>query len=90
MLDTDGVQLAVVDVVLAGGAVHVALVQLNPESVACRLDVLPHVGAPAGEVDALEAGVEARCTSEVKKTLPQQLSPTINQNTYHSEPTKEP
>ena len=69
MLDTDGNELAVVDVVLAGGAVHVALVQLDPESVPCRLDVLSHVGAPAGKVDALEAGVESRCASGVENTL---------------------
>ena len=69
MLDADGDELAVVDVVLAGGAVHVALVQLNPESVPRRLDVFSHVGTPAGKVDALEAGVESRCTSGVENTL---------------------
>ena len=65
MLDTDSVELAVVDVVLAGGAVHVALVQLDPEPVARGLDVLSHVGTPASKVDALEAGVKSGCTSEV-------------------------
>ena len=68
MLYTNSVELAVVDIVLAGGTVHVALVKLNPESVPCRLDVLSHVGSPAGKVDALEAGVESGCTSEVKNT----------------------
>ena len=68
MLDTDGMELAVVDIVLAGGAVDIALVQLNPEAVTGRLDVLSHVGTPAGKVDALEAGVESGCTSEEKKT----------------------
>ena len=68
MLDTDGVELAVVDIVLAGGAVDIALVQLDPETVPGRLDVLSHVGTPAGKVDALEAGVESGCTSEEKKT----------------------
>ena len=64
MLYADGVELAIVDIVLAGGAVHVALVELNPKPVACRLDMLSHVGAPAGKVDALEAGVESGRTSE--------------------------
>ena len=64
MLDADGVELAVVDIVLAGGTVHVALVKLNPESVPCRLDMLSHVGTPAGKVDALETGVESGCTSK--------------------------
>ena len=76
MLDTDGVELAVVDVVLAGGAVHVALVQLNPKSVPRRLDVFPHVGTPAGKVDALETGVESGCTSEVKKHSQHLIYPT--------------
>ena len=67
MLDADGVELAVVDVVLARGAVHVALVQLNPEPVARGLDVLAHVGTPASKVDALQAGVESGCTSEATK-----------------------
>jgi len=69
MLDTDGVELAVVDVVLAGGAVHVALVQLDPESVACGLDMLAHVGTPASKVDALQAGVESGCTSVTVVTV---------------------
>ena len=68
MLDTDGMELAIVDIVLAGGAVDIALVQLDPEAVPGRLDVLSHVGTPAGKVDALEARVESGCTSEEKKT----------------------
>ena len=76
MLYADGVQLPVVDIVLAGGAVHVALVQLNPKPVPRRLDVFPHVGTPAGKVDALEAGVKSGCTSEVKNLTNPQISDT--------------
>ena len=67
VLDADGVELVVVDVVLTGGAVHVALLQLYPEPVPGRLDVLSHVGTPAGKVDALEAGVQSGCTPEVSR-----------------------
>ena len=63
MLYADGDEFAVVDIVLAGSAVHVALVQLDPESVPCRLDVLSHVGAPAGKVDALDTLIPV-CSGE--------------------------
>ena len=85
MLHTNSVELAVVDIVLAGGTVHVALVKLNPESVPCRLDVLSHVGSPAGKVDALEAGVQSGCTPEVSRQCAINLE-IVCQKYYGAEP----
>ena len=40
VLLADGHELAIVDVVAAGGAVHVTVLQVHPQPVAAALDVL--------------------------------------------------
>ena len=64
VLDADTVELAVMDIILAGCAVDVALVKFNPELVSGRLHVLAHTFSPAGKVDALETRVESGGTSK--------------------------
>ena len=60
VLLTDGQELSVVDVVLAGGAVDVAILQVHPKPVAAGLGVLLHAPPPAREVNAGQTGVEPR------------------------------
>ena len=64
VLNANTVELAIMNIILAGCAVDVALVQFNPELVSGRLHVLAHVGTPTCKVDALETGVESGCTSK--------------------------
>ena len=58
VLLADGQELRVVHIVLTGGAVHMAVLQVHPQPVAAAPGVLLHAPAPAREVDAGEAGVE--------------------------------
>ena len=60
VLLTDRQELGVVDVVLAGGAVDVAVLQVHPQPVAAGLGVLLHTSPPAREVDAGQTGVKPR------------------------------
>ena len=64
VLNANTVELAIMNIILAGCAVDVALVQFNPELVSGRLHVLAHVGTPTCKVYALETGVESGCTSK--------------------------
>ena len=58
VLLTDGQELRVVYVILAGGAVYVAIFQVHPQPVVAGLGVLLHAAPPAREVDAGQAGVK--------------------------------
>ena len=64
VLNANTVELAIMNIILAGCAVDVALVQFNPELVSGRLHVLAHVSTPTCKIDALETGVESGCTSK--------------------------
>ena len=69
VLLTDGQELSVVDVVLAGGTVHVAVLQVHPQPVAAGLGVLLHAPPPAREVDAGQTGVKSRAGPRTNEIL---------------------